>query len=45
MRTVFLTPQEYINFKRIVKTKFDALYSKGMIAVTCEDSCLKLIGF
>lgn len=44
-KTIVLTIEEYINFKKIIKVKFDAKVCKAKVIVSCEEHCLTLIGF
>jgi len=45
MKTITLTPQEYTNFKSLVKRGFEAFVKGGYVHVTCSTLILNQFGY
>lgn len=45
MKTIMLSPQEFQDFKRYFRQKFDSTVKKGYIYVSANESQLALFGW
>jgi hypothetical protein len=45
MKTIYLTPQEFINFKALYKSFYEASIKKGKVIVTANSLLLSYLGY
>ena len=45
MISIELSPREYVNFREIFKSKFDAKVHHGLVLITASISSLKELGY